>query len=380
MKKFVNAVFLISGTAIGAGIVALPIAAARVGILVSIIVDVIALCLAYQTSCIVIDLNREFNCGKSIVELSQIFSGRGAKYISLVSFYLLSFALLSVYTAGAAEIVSSSLGLNFKCISLAVCVLGFFLFSLKRSYFEHVNFLIGSLFVVAMLAIFCSMPGMFKGVFREMPVTCDAMALFAFFPIIFTSFGVQNVCGYIYDYLDRDVKKIKLAFLIGISIPAIVYVLWISLTLTAAYQTDANFYKQLLCGQVDAGEFVSFLCNLSETRYINLFFKLFSLLAIITSAIGMGVGMMLALKELLKSDVVVRLTLALVPLLILLCVEDAFMKVLSFGGMIATIFVIFVPVYLQKRACESKKLAWKSVVCLILGVLIVLGDLLNKFF
>ena len=91
-------------------------------------------------------------------------------------------------------------------------------------------------------------------------------------------------------------------------------------------------------------------------------------------------GMMLALKELLKSDVVVRLTLALVPLLILLCVEDAFMKVLSFGGMIATIFVIFVPVYLQKRACESKKLAWKSVVCLILGVLIVLGDLLNKFF
>ena len=61
MKKFVNAVFLISGTAIGAGIVALPIAAARVGILVSIIVDVIALCLAYQTSCIVIDLNREFN-------------------------------------------------------------------------------------------------------------------------------------------------------------------------------------------------------------------------------------------------------------------------------------------------------------------------------
>ena len=172
----------------------------------------------------------------------------------------------------------------------------------------------------------------------------------AFLPIIFTSFGVQNICPNVYEYLEGDRKKINRAFFFGILIPALVYVAWISCVFQNILSTDAEFFQKLQSHQVSAGEFIKFLCESSKSPYMETFFKVLSLFAIATSAIGIGLGLLKSIKETVsKSSKIARAIICAAPALFAILIPNAFINILSFGGMIAIVFVIFMPYYLLKK-------------------------------
>ena len=373
MKKLINSIFLVSGTAIGAGLIALPLSAANIGIFYASIISLISFFVAYQTSCIAINLCSYLGKGASIVYLSEKISGKAAFLISITTFYILSFALLGVYFFGTADILRYfSQTIDNRVLIVLCSVLFYFLFSLKSKYFNTISSALFGVLIICILFVMFS----FYNNSNTVPIFNNNLSVrdfFYFLPVIFTSFGVQNVCPYIFTYLENDVKRVKKAFFIGTMIPAVVYVCLIYLTLNFAYTTDISFFNKILAHNVSAGELVNFLCKISKSNLLSIFFKILTLFAIITSAMGIGIGLICSFKEIMKNSVLIRIIVVLIPTITIFSFENTFVGILSFGGVIATVFVIFMPLYLSYKINKQSLLSVKSIVCLIFGVLVAIS-------
>ena len=374
MNKFLSSIFLISGTAIGAGLISLPISAAKVGMTWTFVIIMLALFVAYKTSCITIDLMKAKRAPLTIVELAHEISGNGAKFITMCSYYILSLALLSVYFSGTIGILNQFLNINstILCVCLFAC-----LFFLKSNIFAKINTaMVLTLFGLIISVILSSN----FGILDFNTNNFDFSATMLLFPIMFTSFGIQNVCAFVAKQLGlENLKAIKKAFLIGTTIPAIIYILWIYGILNRVFEFDINLYNKILSEGVDVGVLISSLCNSAKFEIETLILKLLSLFAILTSATGIGIGLISSLCEIFsnKFKLLISSAVVLTSATLAILVQNAFMTILSFDGMIATIFVIFIPIYLslhiQKIPC--KKIPG-YVVCFIFGLIIIYVELL----
>ncbi|MDR0351789.1 MAG: hypothetical protein LBH49_04095, partial [Puniceicoccales bacterium] len=233
MQKFIGAVSIVCGTAIGAGLIALPLALAKVGIAITEVLILVNLLVAYRTSCVMIDINHHLSKGTSIVECSKILSGDWMRMLAMASFFALSFSLLAVYIACTADIISAAFGQKSSTMIVILCGTVFcILFSLKVKLLSNLNSIF---FILLILSIFTVLFKVFIKSF-SMPFFSDISNgnhIFSALPILFTSFGVQNVCPHVYDFLDKNHEKTKRAFLVGIIFTAIIYMSWIYVVLTS---------------------------------------------------------------------------------------------------------------------------------------------------
>ncbi len=380
MKKLLNAIFLISGTAIGAGLIALPLTSVNLGTNILVAIIFFMVFVAYKTSMMTVDLNVANGKSASIVDLSRSISGEKAFIISMISFYTLSFSLLSVYFSGIANTLSSFFDFNDNFIIIICGFLLFFILNLKYSAFSKLNsILVVSLLVIilsAIIQIHTKETSIMTSVY-VVPQSISASEIIAFLPIIFTSFGVQNICSHIFESLNKDRGKIKIAFLIGILIPAVVYIIWNSCVFENILAGDVQFFQKLQNHQILVGKLIQFLCKSSENMYMEIFFKILSLFAIITSAVGIGLGLKKSIEEsVTSSKYMASAVVCGIPVALCMAVPNAFINILSFGGMIATVFVIFVPYYLLKKRLKQR-MDFGDDLCLVFGVMIVLCELVR---
>lgn len=281
----------------------------------------------------------------TIVELSHEISENYAKFITMLSLYTLSLALLSVYFAGTNGILNQFLNIN----STILCICLFAgLFFLKSDIFAKINTaMVVTLFGLIISVILTSKFGIIDFNTRN---NFDFSATVLFFPIIFTSFGVQNVCSFVAKQLGlENLKSIKKAFLIGTMIPAVVYIFWIYGILNRVYEFDINLYNKILSEVVDVGALIASLCDFAKFKIETLILKLLSLFAILTSATGIGIGLISSLREIFanKFRLLISRSVVIIPAILTILVSNAFMNILSFAGMIARVFVIFMPIYLS---------------------------------
>ena len=380
MKKLLNSIFLISGTAIGAGLIALPLTSVNLGTNILVAIIFFMVFVAYKTSMMTVDLNVANGKSASIVDLSRSISGEKAFIISMISFYTLSFSLLSVYFSGIANTLSSFFDFNDNFIIIICGFLLFFILNLKYSAFSKLNsILVVSLLVIilsAIIQIHTKETSIMTSVY-VVPQSISASEIIAFLPIIFTSFGVQNICSHIFESLNKDRGKIKIAFLIGILIPAVVYIIWNSCVFENILAGDVQFFQKLQNHQILVGKLIQFLCKSSENMYMEIFFKILSLFAIITSAVGIGLGLKKSIEEsVTSSKYMASAVVCGIPVALCMAVPNAFINILSFGGMIATVFVIFVPYYLLKKRLKQR-MDFGDDLCLVFGVMIVLCELVR---
>ncbi len=158
-------------------------------------------------------------------------------------------------------------------------------------------------------------------------------------------------------------------------IPAIIYIIWISCVFQNIRFTNFIFFQKLQNHGISVGELINFLCKSSGNFYMEIILKVLSLFAIITSAIGIALGLRKPMKEMLrKSQNLSDLFICFTPVLLAIFIPDAFINILSFGGMIATIFVIFIPYFLMLRLKEAR---FSHHICFIVGIIIVFCEALS---
>ena len=402
-SRNIGAVMLIAGTAIGSGMLALPIALAKLGILQSIILMFLVAIFTYYSALINLELNLQVKSHKalSLGGLSRHFSGRFVEMIGSLSVKILSFALLSVFIYGGASVFGrliynlSGNEFNFENIALIYSVGSILILTIPIKMIDYFNRILFILLLVAIGVIVFTLSSILSSNnIPEMNMILNINHWSAVLPIIFTSFGFQGSIPAIIDYCGKDAKSLKRVFFVGSFLPAVIYLFWTITILLIMYQYNNDFYFEMLENEVEVSDLIEELVSISSWKTTRLICWCISVLAILTSVTGVGIGLILSFKsqfgDLSKKKNVNQFIYAIIAILpsyfIAIQIPNAFIMVLGFAGMILSIIAILLPLFLLEKIRDSKKLYYTELkgyfipfVMLIFGLSIVAAELFNIY-
>jgi tyrosine-specific transport protein len=156
------------------------------------------------------------------------------------------------------------------------------------------------------------------------------------------SFGYHNLIPTLNDYMAGDAKRLRLAIIIGSSIPLAFYLLWELLVLGLI---PAEGPQEVLAA-LDEGEMVTRVLKMaSGSGLINLIAQSFAFFAIVTSFLGVGISLIDFMADGLhihKTPIgkgILCLLTVIPPLLISLIYPGLFLTALNYAGGFAAVTI-----------------------------------------
>lgn len=366
MQKQIGSIILVAGTCIGSGMIALPMTVGKIGIIPCVLLMLFTWMLMYFTSLITVELSLQAGKGLPIGMLGRKFSGPIAELVGVGSFKMLSYSLMAVYIyAGSSvfqKMLSSSM-LGEYSFSYIIAIYTFtvsLLFLLPMKLLDYVNrfLFIGLLIVIAILIVGLA----FIVNWSNLPLISEQYNQISTWqilaPIVFTSFGFQGSCHSLVNYCNLDKVTLKKALLWGSFIPMLVYIVWTVSSLSVIHNESPAFYDQMINGKVEVGDLVQELSSVARWHSVQMLIWWITSLAIITSIVGVGIGLCDSMKETLfyavKNKISKKILASIITVLpayfAAIFIPNAFISVLGFAGMILSIIAILLPIYLLYKA------------------------------
>jgi tyrosine-specific transport protein len=144
----------------------------------------------------------------------------------------------------------------------------------------------------------------------------------------------------------------------------------------------------MLLQPIDISELIQILSRVTNIGGIQHISWIVSFLAITTSIVGVG----LALNDILEKDLakmirikekarhVISTAIMVLPAtFIAIFVPNAFIKILSFAGIILAVIAIILPVHLHRRINQGAALNIKASILFIIGIVIIAFGVLDMF-
>lgn len=292
MQKMIGGILLVAGTTIGAGMLALPIVTGLAGFWLAI--GLIVLFWAYMTytAFLMLEVNLWLPDEKShLISMVEATLGKPGKVVAWIAYLFLLYALTTAYLAGGGpllnELLATIFGISFPKFlePLPLLVLfGYFVYR-GTSSVDLINrlLMIGMAITFVLMVSFLLPHVNLKQLFYH-----NASLLLLGLSVVATSFGYHVILPTLTQYLQRDVRILKKVILYGSLIPLGIYLLWQflvlgiipvegSISLTSGYEKGMNG-ADLLGDYLGGG-------SLSEMA------KLFSIIAIITSFLGVSMSL-----------------------------------------------------------------------------------------
>jgi tyrosine-specific transport protein len=367
-QQFWGALFVVAGTTIGAGMLALPMSVASLGILGGSFLLSALWGVMYFSALVALDLNIHAKIGSSIAKLSNEYLGKSAGLIGAATLVLMLNALLVAYTSGASSLIKT-ISDTYTSISISqpmtmaiftivmaaiVCIDMKILDTGNRIFFAIMMFVFLAMMVALFGKIQISKPML--GI-QESGTSPWLIAV----PLFFTSFGFHGSIPSLVNYCENRSNIIKNAFFWGSFAPLLIYVVWIIGGLSIVYTHDHSVFTKLVNNEADLGVFILSLSNAIDTPWLQSFSWIFSLLAIITSFLGVAIGLFDYYREQLtqvkeKHQRIVSCILALgIPLLVTLLAKETFMHVLGFAGIFLSILAVVLPCIIWLKLQHNQK-------------------------
>jgi tyrosine-specific transport protein len=348
-----GAAFIIAGTCIGAGMLALPVSTAPAGFFVSVVALVIAWFFMYVSGLYVLEVNLTLAQGNNYVSMARLTLGDRVATLTGVGFALLLYSLLAAYVTSGGELTAQLLQQGFgrsvpRELGPILWTLGFAglrYYGLKPM--DNLNrvFMLGLVITYA-IVVLCGIPHVEVKRFQ----TGEVMAFLTVFPIIFTSFGYQIVVPSISAYLDFSAPKVRQAILLGSVLPLIVYMCWETIIFgTIPSQGQHNSLAAIL----HSGHTTKMLIDVLQASYhsslIGSAIHSFIFFAISSSFLGVSLGLFdfladsLGLKD--QSSQLYLLLLTFVPpLLYAEFFPYGFLFALNYAGILVALLHGVLPV------------------------------------
>ena len=350
--KMLGSVAIVAGTAIGAGMLALPLATAALGIIPAIMLLVVIWGLSAYTSLLMLEVNLRAGVGDNLHAITGKMLGKKGQLIQGASFLSLLFALTAAYLTGGSSLLVLKAETMFGIAldnQLAVVVFTLTLGLLAAfgvAWVDKVSRVLFSL-MIALLVITVSflLPEVSPS---QMAVTAmeegNVDLWMAAIPVVFTSFGFHVCIATLVRYLEGDAVNLRKVLLIGSTLPLLCYVLWLLVTLgTVGAQEIQGFGGSLAA-------LITSLQEIASQPWVSKCISLFADFALVTSFIGVTLSLYDFISELTgaKSTVVGRVQTWLItfvpPVLCALYIPEGFVAVLGFAAVPLVFIIIFLPI------------------------------------
>ncbi|KAI0498112.1 hypothetical protein KFK09_021353 [Dendrobium nobile] len=325
-----SAIFLVAGTTVGAGILAIPAVTQEAGFLASAITCILCWIYMVVTGLLIAEVNMNTMCelgsgGVSLVSMAMRTLGRVGVQVACWSYLFIHYALLVAYIARSSDILTNSFGIPlwesatlFSLIFGGICYYGS----------QRVIGAINGFLVFGIIISFAALVGVASGDLQwNSLLRANVEAVPRSVPIIALSFVYQNVVPVLCTNLEGNLSKVRSAIVFGTAVPLALFIIW-----------DAVILGVLPNFEMNTANIIDPLEQLrSNNGMVGPIVEVFSFLAIATSYIGFVLGLTDFIADLLKlpagqNKPLPYLLTLLPPLILSLLNPEIFFKALDFAG------------------------------------------------
>jgi tyrosine-specific transport protein len=359
-SKLIGSTLLIIGTCIGAGILGLPVAAAHLGFIGSIILLLVSWFIMTSGALFILEVNLALPQNNNIISMAKATIGPVGQLIAWATYLLLLYSLLCAYITGGSDLFHNLLlqeGLN---LPSWIASIAFTLIFGTVVYFgiqsvDKVNRLLltikmgAFLFVICLLFSFISPHQLMEGDLHHL-TSLSAIS------VTLSAFGWSTLIPSLRVYFANDIRKLKMAIIIGSIIPLICYIAWDAVIMGVIPLHG----EQSLATVLESGTAASTLVNILNAQVgnpiINSLTKVFTSICVLTSFLGVALcltdffadGFGIEKKGIGKIGIH---AITFIPALVIaIFFPHIFITALGCAGIYSTILLILLPAWM----------AWKS--------------------
>lgn len=352
---------IIASVCVGAGMLGLPSAGAGAWTIWSVLAIAITMLVMTVSGWMLLEAFKQYDLKVSFNTVTKDMLGDKVNVFNNLTVYFVGGILLYAYTTSSGLILQEMLGVNSKIASVFF-VIAFSAFvwhstkavdkiSVVLTAFMFLTFVFG----ISGLAANVDYAILLDSINPEGKYTPYALAMF---PVALTSFGYHHSVSSMRSYYG-DENKAKKAILGGTSIAFVLYFLWL---FSIFGNLPRNQFGSVIeqGGNVDA--LLAALGSVIASEKVSSAINAFSMAAILSSFIGVGLGVFDYLADLFKFEddkngrTKTWLITFMPPLVLSLLFPFGFVIAIGYAGAAATVWACIIPALLARK---SRKMAMK---------------------
>ena len=383
MNKTVGSTLLVAGTMIGAGMLAMPLTSAGIGFGFTLVLLLGLWALLTFSALLFVELYQTAESDAGIGTLAEQYFGKAGRIIATAVLIIFLYALIAAYISGGGSLLKDLLPESFGdkvSVLLFTVIFGSFIVIGTHSV-DKINRVLFFVMLAAFAVVLSLMLPEIK--FDNLMATpIDNALIISASPVFFTAFGFHGSIPSLNKYLDGNVKALRISILAGSAITLCAYILWQMSTHGLLTQ---NEFLQILKEDATLNGLVKATLAITGSNMIAGAVKLFSTLALVTSFLGVGLGLLECIEDLLKRSFNIsagRISLGLMtfipPLVFALFYPEGFILALGYAGQMFAFYAVVLPVSLVWKARRTHTdLPYKVwggnltlIIVLVLGVII----------
>jgi tyrosine-specific transport protein len=338
--RIMNALFLVAGTCIGGGMLALPISSSSTGFWPAILVMFISCIFMTITGLLFLEATLWMGNGAHLISLASRFLNQFGRAICWVTYLFIGYASLIAYVSSGGKEIAFVLReillfpfSNFLGSFAFITLFGVILY-LGHRIVEKVN----TLLFLSMLLAYGLMIGLGHSeinleLLQKQEWNATHMLLIV--PLMLATFSFPGIVPTIVPYLKRDVQAVRIAIIGGTTLTFLVYLIWLLIVFGSVPLEGPHGLHEALACDIPATECLHYALNNPILSYIAQFFAFF---ALATSFLGIALALFDFLSDGLKiskegwGKMTLILIIAIPVLLFALYFERAFITALELSG------------------------------------------------
>lgn len=390
INHYIGGILLVSGTTIGAGMLALPILTSFVGFFPSICIFLLCWLVMLATAFFFLDVNLAVKGEPNLISMAHQMLGGWGKGLSWIVYLLLLYSLTAAYISASAPLFTSAIHSLTGYVlpswlapfSLPI-IFGFFVY-LGTLGVDMINRLLMIGLGVSYLTLVGFLPDHIEGVLLT---HVDWNPTLVTLPVVITSFGYHIIIPSLTTYMNHDRKRLRRTLVIGSLLPFVIYVLWQVLILGIV----PIFGDNSLVSSWKAGSSATIpLAQIVSNKWVVVGAHFFSFFAIVTSFLGVTLSLSdfltdgFKIKKTWEGRLIACLMTFIPPLVFVLTYQRGFFVALEYAGAFVAILLIFLPAMMAWKLKASKfyQSAWGKLLLsfvILFAVFIVAVDVLQQW-
>ncbi len=366
-------IFLVAGTSIGAGMLAIPIGTGFMGFFPSIILFLACWLFFLVTAVFFIDVNDSVKVESNLITMAGKTLGLPGQIFTWGIYLLLLYSLTAAYIAGSAPLFQASLAYIHVHVPLWLCylalplVFGAFVY-LGTEEVDIVNRLLMTGLIGSYLFLILGVPQQIQ---TSNLLHFDSALGVIGLPIVITAFGYHIILPTLGTYLKHNRKKLIQTVIFGSLMTLFVYIIWQMLVLGVVPLTGKTSLAQTWF--YEGGSAATPLAKMMKNSLVSTASYFFSFFAIITSFLGVSLSLVdfvsdgFRLKKGHKGRLLACAITFVPPIFFVLSYERGFIMALEYAGIFVILLLGILP------ACMALKIKKPSFYTSALGKFLVLS-------
>jgi tyrosine-specific transport protein len=285
IKEFISVTLLISGTTIGAGMLAIPLVTASSGFLPAFFVTFLVWLFMFLTGILFLEATLWMHKDANVLSMSKRFLKNKGKFIAGSTFIFLYYCLMIAYFAAGAPLLAAFIDVVFQITLKGWIVYAIFgllfgtVVGIGIKFVDRVNYiLMVSLFISYVALVVAGN----KNVSFEKLYFQNWTNVFFAMPVLFSAFGYHNVIPSLTFHFNQNEKLMRYSIFCGTIIPFIIYIFWQYLIIGVV---PSSIIDQTLKAGKPITEALQAITGIGWVQAMG---RIFALFAIITSMLGVS--------------------------------------------------------------------------------------------